>query len=141
MPVPIAPGAGRAPALRTPLVSRDRRIVGSWLAAAAGAFCGLWLGSAGLSATTATGYEPVFGTLFLGYTFWAVYWGGPVCWRWLWSRRSVLDKVRKAHDFGWALSLALAISLMVWGTVFASIFGVGIHQFLRHRRSALSPQP
>jgi len=121
---------------------RDYRFLLSLLAAGAGLLVGVQVAietpAAGPGADTA---GKVTAACFMGYVGWALFWGAPRSWRWLWRRRTLFSVARQLRGIGWALHLALVFTWMTWGVLVASVFGAGVYQFFRYRRSRLATSP
>jgi hypothetical protein len=105
-------------------------LVGAWIAFATTA----------QDATLSTGRVALWALCF-AYGGWALVWGAPSCWKWLWQRRSIFAGVQRIDGAGKVLTPVLVASWLVWGAIIGSALGAGIYQFLRYRQTSPPAQP
>lgn len=104
----------------------------SWLFLAAGGLWGISMSRNGGGGSSSN----LQMALMIGYMVWSLYWGLPPFWGW-W-RRVWLNASGAVGCFsgGLANKIAIAITVLVFGSCLFSVFGGGIYHFVRHWRSA-----
>lgn len=118
----------------------DPRVFLSWLLAAVGLVYGIST-LAGQPHGAGFGLSRFLFPILTAYAGWALVWGGVPCWRKLWSMAGYLMPSSREPMGRWLLCLGLSVTLALWGTVLASVWGGGLYQFWIYRQSRVPSQP